>query len=140
MFFMKMKVIQSKVYPHLFLIKNPVEDRSRVYQEVQEIVLQKEDNQGKFNNASSDDELTSKLLFYEYNSGDWGESGTAYFIEHKERRDGMTAEILGYYPEYLIAEYTQKLCKEGPGHFGKIDYYNNRKRVKIDTLLNSCNQ
>lgn len=127
LFFMKMEFVQSQIYPDLYLVKNPVDGKSIVYQSVRKKVAQEKEN----------NEPTT-LRFYEYTKGDWGENGTAYFMEHKERRDGMTAELLEYYPEYLIAIYSLQPCSKGQGYLEKLDYYNERKPIKTDTLLNSC--
>lgn len=139
-FFVKMEFIQSKVYPNLYLIKNPVENKNVLNKAIKEKVTQKIGVQfGTKNEVLKGIELKN-LKFYEYNRGDWGESGTAYFIENKERGDGMTAELLDYYPEFLVAEYNQQPCKiEIVGYLGKLDYYHQRKLIKTDTLLNSCN-
>lgn len=133
LFFVKMEFIRSQVYPNLFLIKNPVDDTAILHQSIKKKVLQYTAAEG----------VTPKewdtLRFYEYSKGDWGESGTAYFIKNKERRDGMTAELLGYYKRLLIAEYHQQACDiKGSGHLGKLKYYNDYEQIKTDTLLNSC--
>lgn len=133
-FFVKMEFVQSKVYTDLYLIKNQVKDKDIVNKAIKEKVLQQV-NQYK----TSKEKQPQTLRFYEYSKGDWGENGTAYFIEHKETRDGMMAELLEYYPEYLIAEFSLHSCKEdSSGYFGKLDYFNEMKRIKTDTLLNSC--
>ncbi len=131
LFFVKMEFIQSEVYPDLYIIKNPVKERSTLNNIIKEKV---------FRTISVENKKSNTLRFYEYHKGDFGESGTVYFIKNKERRDGMTAELLEYYPEYLIAEYSLQYCsEESAGYFGKLDYYNDRQIIKTDTLLNSCN-
>ncbi|WP_299435576.1 hypothetical protein [uncultured Aquimarina sp.] len=138
LFFVKMELIQSKVYPDLYLIKNPVKDKNAVNKVIREKVIQLSINQFKSTEASKESE-TYTLRFYEYSKGDWGENGTAYFIEHKEKPGGMLPELLEYYPEYLMAKFSIQPCKEdSSSYFGKLDYYNETKRIKIDTLLNSC--
>lgn len=138
LFFVKMEFIQSSIYPDLYLIKNPVKDKNAVNKAIKEKVIKLTNNQFKGKGISKNSQFYS-LRFYEYNKGDWGENGTAYFIEHEERRDGMLAELLEYYPEYLLAAYSLQPCKiNSDSYFGKLDYYNNRKRIKTDTLLNSC--
>ena len=138
MFFIKMEFIQSQVYPNLYFVKNPDENTNVLNKAVKEMVIQITKDRANPIKEASDDMQTSTLRFYEYCKGDWGESGTAYFVEHKERRDGMTAELLEYYPEYLIAEYSLQPCNEGKENLGKLNHYNNRKLIKTDTLLNSC--
>ena len=79
LFFVKMKFIQSQVYPDLYLIKNPDKDKDIVRQAIKEFILQQKHSQLVPENGAS-----KKIQFYEYTTGDWGENGTAYFLEHKE--------------------------------------------------------
>lgn len=139
LFFVKMEFIQSKVYPNLYLVKNPVENKKIVNKAIKEKVIQKMNHQFADENEKSNDQQPFTLSFYKYSKGDWGENGTAYFIEHKERRDGMLPELLEYYPEYLLAKFNGHPCKEdNSNYFGKLDYYKDRKIMKTDTLLNLC--
>lgn len=133
-FFVKMEFVQSKVYPDLYLIKNPAEEKFILHSAIKEKV----NNLIKKNDTSNGKQQFT-LRFYEYSNGDWGESGTTYFLEHKERPDGMTAELLEYYPEYKLAKFSLKICKENEtGYLGELNYYKNNKRIKTDTLLHSC--
>jgi hypothetical protein len=133
-FFVKTEFIQSEVYPNLYLVKNPSEDINIINKAIREKVIQLT-NQHDLKVIQS----YPTLSFYKYSKGDWGENGTAYFIKHKERRDGMTAELLEYYPECLLAEFIIQPCKKNTINFyGKLDYYHETKRIKTDTLLNSC--
>ena len=135
-YFVKMEFIQSEVYPNLYIVKNPSEDMNTVNKAIREKVIQLINQQ-----VTKDIQSYPAFSFYKYNKGDWGENGTAYFIKHKERRDGMTAELLEYYPEYLLAEFRVQPCKKNNAYFyGKLEYYHEDKRVKTDTLLNYCNK
>lgn len=132
LFFVKMEVIQSKIYPNVYLIKNLDEDSSKVRQAIKEISLQQMNNL-----FITDDETSNKIQFYEYTTGDWGENGTAYFLEHKERADGMTAELLAYYPNYLRAIFNISYCKEiSTCNYGTLTYYEDRQIIKVDTIKN----
>ncbi len=135
-YFVKMEFIQSEVYPNLYIVKNPSEDMNTVNKAIREKVIQLINQQ-----VTKDIQSYPAFSFYKYNKGDWGENGTAYFIKHKERRDGMTAELLEYYPECLLAEFTVQPCEKNNAYFyGKLEYYHEDKRIKTDTLLNSCNK
>lgn len=135
-YFVKMEFIQSEVNPNLYIVKNPSEDMNTVNKAIREKVIQLIKNQ-----TSKGKQSYSTLSFYTYSKGDWGENGTAYFIKHEERRDGMTAELLEYYPECLLAEFTVQPCEKNNAYFyGKLEYYHEDKRIKTDTLLNSCNK
>lgn len=135
-YFVKMEFIKSEVNPNLYIVKNPSEDMNTVNKAIREKVIQLIKNQ-----TSKGKQSYSTLSFYTYSKGDWGENGTAYFIKHEERRDGMTAELLEYYPECLLAEFTVQPCEKNNAYFyGKLEYYHEDKRIKTDTLLNSCNK
>ena len=132
LFFVRMEFVQSKAYPDLYLVKNPVEDQKMVYKAIKEkVILEKA-------NASQEKPL-SNLRFYEYYKGDMLEHGTAYFLKHKEKRDGMMSELFDFYPNYLLASFHIQACKEDTTQvFGRLDYYKDRKPIKTDTLFNSC--
>jgi len=127
-----MEFIQSNVYPDLYLIKNLVKDKSIVDQAIREKVMQ------EMTYTLGEKKLIT-VRFYEYNKGDWGERGTAYFIDHKEKRDGMLPELLEYYPECLLAKFSLRPCKnEERNYFGVLEFYTNGRSTKTDTLTNTC--
>ncbi|WP_299260236.1 hypothetical protein [uncultured Aquimarina sp.] len=133
-----MEFIKSEVYPDLYLIKNPVKDKDYINKAIKEKVIELSVNQFK-DNKVSEEILSYTLRFYEYSKGDWGENGTAYFIEHQEKSGGMFPELLEYYPKYLRAKFNVYACKEDvTNYFGRLYYYNEIGVIKIDTLLNSC--
>lgn len=136
-FFVKMEFIQSKVYPDLYLIKNPTQEDVILQSSIREKVIELLTRQINKRDISFKKQSYT-LRFYEYNKGDWGESGTVYFLEHEERRDGMTAELLEYYPEYELAKFSVPLSKaKEVEYFGVLNYYKDHKRIKTDTILNS---
>lgn len=130
LFFVKMEFMQSKIYPDLYLIKKPVKNKDSLNKAIKEKVVQLTKNQ------KTKEMQAYNLRFYEYNKGDWGENGTAYFLDHEEKPEGMLPELLEYYPEYLLAKFSIQPCNEN--YFGKLDYYNGVTHIKIDTLLSSC--
>ena len=136
LFFTKMEFIQSQVYSDLYLIKNPLKDREKMNIAIQEMVIERSNSQLKLKNQE-----LNMLRFYEYDTGDWGENGTAYFINRKERNQGMLPELLEYYPDFLMARFERHPCEsDSSNNWGKLDYYNNRKITQTDALFNSCNQ
>ena len=138
LFFVKMEFIQSKVYADLYLIKHPVKNKDSLYKAIKEKVVQLTNNQFKENEISKEIQLYT-LRFYEYSKGDWGENGTVYFLDHKEKPDGMLPELLEYYPEYLLAEFSTQPCiNNNANYFGMLAYYHKNKQIKTDTLFISC--
>lgn len=136
-FFVKMEFVQSEVYPDLYLIKYPIDDDTILYNSIKDKVTELFDELNITNDISLIQQPFT-LRFYEYNTGDWGESGTVYFLKHKERRDGITAELLEYYPEYELAKFMLQPCNENePRHMGLLKYYKNHKLIKTDTIIKS---
>lgn len=139
LFFVQMTFVQSTTYPNLYLIKNPVEEKDSVYKAIKNRIVEKLSADFLTKLEASKKSQQNTLSFYEYYTGDWGEHGTAYFLEHIERQDGMTAELLEYYPNYLLAKFSIKTCdEESFGKLGVVAYYNKRKLIRTDTLHNSC--
>ncbi|HBR55359.1 MAG TPA: hypothetical protein DEA82_14700, partial [Flavobacteriaceae bacterium] len=65
--------------------------------------------------------------------------GTAYFLDHEERVDGMMAELLAYYPNDLIAETSVQPCRNKSSNFMIVlHYFKKRRQIKTDTLFNFC--
>ncbi len=138
LFFVKMEFVQSKVYPDLYFIKNPISNKDSINKIIKEKVIQLSNNQFKSKEIPKKPQAYT-LRFYEYSKGDWGENGTAYFVEHKEKPEGMLPELLEYYPEYLMAKFSLQACKKDTSsYYGKLEYYNDSKIIKTDTLLNTC--
>ncbi len=125
-FFTKMEFIQSKVYPDLYLIKNPISDRDSRNKIIQEMVIQKVNT-----------ESISSMRFYEYYKGwgsnPFGEAGTAHFIEYKEDPGGFSSELLEYYERYRIAKFDMNFSENNT--FGIISYYQNGNEIKTDTII-----
>lgn len=150
-FFTKMEFIESKVNPNLYIVKNLVEDKDSLHNELKKIVLKKVNNEvlnqiekyKKINLNDSIVELKYTVDFYEYSKGSvfipFGDAGTYYFIEKEEDPGGFSVEVLDMYPKYHIAKFNLKFCKNDTIHyFGTIDYYKNWEITKTDTLINLC--
>ncbi len=138
-YFTGMELIQSDVYPQLYLVKNRVANDEEVHRSIQKKVLE------VINEQQSSESLTIKeseqydFQFYEFTKGDWGAGGTAYFLDHEERVDGMMAELLAYYPNDLIAETSVQSCTDNSSNFMIVlHYFEKRRQIKTDTLFNFC--
>lgn len=150
-FFTKMEFIQSKAISNLYIVKNPVEHKDSLHNELKKVVLKKVNNEvlnqiekyKKINPNDSIVELKYTIDFYEYSKGSmfipFGDAGTYYFIEHEEDPGGFSVEVLDMYTNYYIASFNLKFCKDDTiNYFGTIDYYNGWKIIKTDTLINLC--
>lgn len=151
LFFTKMEFIQSQVYPDLYIIKNPSEDKNVLQKAIKNIVLDKTKSQidtiflQKTKKQSSHliADVAYRIDFYEYTKGSFfipfNGSGTSYFIEHEEDPGGISVDVLDMYLEHHIAEFNLKFCKNDTLHYyGIINYYKNREIIKTETILNSC--
>jgi len=152
-FFKKMEVIQSKVYPNLYLIKYPIDDEEEIKKYISQLVFHKVNsefvgNQEAFKTKDSYAEksiakLNYTINIYEYYKGwgtnPFGEAGTAHFIENKEDPGGFSSEELIYYKDYLLAKFNIKFCENDTNnYFGTISYYKNSELIKTETLINLC--
>ena len=153
-FFKKMEFIQSEVYPHLYLIKNPVKDKALLKKAIKEMVVEKMNaefigNEEKYKRRyhyanKSETELNYGFSFMEYYKG-WGfnpigEAGTAHFIKNKEDPGGFSSEYLEYYRErFQIGGMRVNYCKNDTINYTAVLYYSeNGYVVERDTLINQC--
>ena len=150
-FFTKMEFIQSKVYPDLYIIKNPIDNKDSLHNDIKKMVLEKFNSQvvnqiSKYKRIIPNDSivvLQYTIDFYEYNKGSifipFNDAGTYYFIENKEDPGGFSVEVLDMYPQYHMAQFNLKFCKNDTvNYFGTIDYYKNWDIIKTDTIINLC--
>ena len=147
-FFTKMEFISSKVYPDLYLVKNPVNNKDSIHSAIKRMVQEKVNNKFITEIISKDSfekrGVPYRLRFYEYYTGTpifvpFGEAGTTHFIEHEEDPGGFSSEEISNYNAYRIAEFYLKYCDADSLNFvGTIDYYQNWEIIKTDTILNQC--
>ena len=149
-FFTKMEFIRSNVYPNLYLIKNPVNNRDSIHKAIEEMVLKKVNTELldklEANEFSENLMNTSsyRFRFYEYYTGTFflipfGEAGTKHFIENEEDPEGFSSEELSHYNQYRIAEFNVGYCKNDTLHYvGRLNYYQGWDVIKTDTLFNQC--
>ena len=141
LFFKKMEFIQSKVYPDLYLIKNPISDNNLLDSIIKNMVIQKMDSQLAANKKQSGSALNFGMDFYKYYNGwginPFGEAGTTHFIENEEDPGGFSSELLGYYQDYLIASFSVRTCKNDSLRYnGYLDYFKDGTIIKKDTIIN----
>lgn len=154
LFFKKMAFIQSKVYPHLYLIKNPISDENLLKKAIKEMVIQKMNtefigNEDKYKYRYNISNKTIVKLDYEFNfmeyyegwgSNPFGEAGTAHFIDNKEDPGGFSSEYLEYYQErFQISEMSINYCKNDTVNYTSVlHFYKNGYVVESDTIINQC--
>lgn len=154
-FFTKMEFIQSKVYPHLYLVKNQINNQDSLNTVIKNIVVQKmnaefigKENKYKhkyqYNSESAlRTDLYYSLSFYRYYKGwgtnPFGEAGTEHFINNEEDPGGFSSELLEHYYEYRIARFDIEFCKNDTiKYFGVLKYFQNGQEMKTDTIINQC--
>lgn len=140
-FFKKMQFIQSKVYPDLYLVKNPVKDKKELHIAIKEFVIQ----QTKVNFENHEESIKAQavsnysLRFYEYNKS-WGinlfaDAGTAYFIENEEDPSGFVVEELSMYAVYRLAQFQMNLCENDSSFYcGELRYFDKGEVSKTEIL------
>lgn len=156
-FFTKMEFIQSKVYPDIYLVKNPIYNKGSLRMIIKKMVFQKVNkefigNENKYKDSIfnyrtdlySNPYFDYTLIFYKYYKGwgmnPFGKAGTEHFIKHKEDPGGFSSELLEHYYEYSIARFEICLCgNDSSKYFGILRFFTNNEEMKIDTIVNQCN-
>ncbi|WP_346237156.1 hypothetical protein ABDK00_012005 [Niabella insulamsoli] len=133
-FFVKMQFIQSRVYPDLFLVKHPIEDKTALHQAIKNFVTQKMKSTQLIKPNYS-------LRFYEYYKN-WSpllfsDAGTAYFIDNEEDFGGLVVEELGMYHKYKLATFTIHIGRTDSARlYGLLNYFDKEwAPVKTDTVF-----
>ena len=149
LFFKKMEFIQSKVYPHLFIIKNPISDKDSLKKVIKEMVIEKmntefigNEDKHKIRFKIKEEkfvELNYEISFYEYYTGELLTEGTAWFINHEEDPGGFSSEYLSDYDDYFIAGFRANYCENDTINYnGILHYSKNKFKIESDTLINLC--
>lgn len=142
-FFKKMHFIQSKVYPDLYLVKNPVKDKKELNTAIKEFVIEQANkNNGDTTRPSALKTASNySLRFYQYHKS-WGinlfaDAGTAYFLENEEDPSGFVVEELSMYAAYRLARFQWNPCENNSDFYcGELSYYNNGEVSKTEILWN----
>ena len=147
-FFRRMELIPSKIYPNLYLVKNPIRDNDSLKSFMLKVIAQKLGNQLICCDSKYVMEPTTTLdysiHFYKYYKG-WGFSpfgaaGTAHFVENAEDPGGFSSELLEHYDHYIIALFhLKKRGKDTMINYGLLTYFKDGDPIKSDTIFNLCN-
>lgn len=138
-FFTNMEFIQSNVYSNLYIVKNPVKDKSEL-----QIAIVKKIKEHLITEHQPTKELsyskTKRIYFYEYVGMSFGflsEAGTEYFIDHEEDLGGFVTEELGMYQKYILAEFYYEPIAKGTNVIcGELDFFHDGEFIKTDTICN----
>ena len=131
-----MEFIQSKVYPNLYLVKHPINDRDSLNKIIKNKILH-EVNNPFIGNKNSNNE--NRIRFYEYTTA-WGFSnGTRHFIENEEDPGGFSSEVLNNYQELQMAYFELKQCKnDSLKYFGNLIYFKDGLEVNNEIIIDDC--
>ncbi|MFI1770328.1 hypothetical protein [Thalassobellus citreus] len=146
LFFTKMKFIQSKVYPNLYLVKHPIKDRDSLNNIIKSKVIEVIGknpiiNQKKYSENTYEAPYAT-LAIYTYSKNSklsvFQDYGTAYFIDNEEDLGGMVVEDLTMYQTQKLATYNIKAYKnDTTRYYGALTYYKDAYPVKTDTINNN---
>ncbi|WP_442846136.1 hypothetical protein [Leeuwenhoekiella sp. H156] len=140
-FFQKMEFIPSRVYPDLYLIKNPVKDRNKLNTALTQFVLDHKNEKlaGASDSTGSAMNTEYSLRFYRYTKS-WGinlfaDAGTAYFIENEEDLGGFVVEELSMYSAEKLADFRVNLCANNTESYcGELTFYEDGAVSKTEVL------
>lgn len=122
-FFVTLEFVQSNVYPDLYLVKNTHKVKGDLDRVIEDFVREKlRDHEG-----ASQENVTHSLRFYtytkSYNPLVFGDSGTAYFIDHEEDLTGMVVEDLSVYIKQKLAAFTVVECDSNETVCGELQFF-----------------
>ena len=122
-FFLKLEFVQSNVYPELYLVKNTHKVEGDLDRVIEDFVREKlRDHEG-----TSQENVTHSLRFYtytkSYNPLVFGDSGTAYFIDHEEDLTGMVVEDISVYIKQKLADFTVVECDGNKTVCGELQFF-----------------
>ena len=140
-FFTPMEFIQSKVYPDLYLVKNPVNDTIELQKAIKQFVIENAPKQS--NQIETDLQYDKQLIFrfYTYYKSSnlmvFSDAGTAYFVENEEDSGGFSVEVLDMYSQYKLATFKSIINKKDTTKYcGILDFYKEYTVTKSDTICN----
>lgn len=146
LFFTKMEMIQSTVYPNLYLVKHPIKDRDSlnniIKRKVIEVIGKNPIINQKIYSENTYEAPYATLAFYTYNKNSklsvFQDYGTSYFIDNQEDLGGMIVEDLSMYQTQKLATYNIKAYKNDiTRYYGALTYFKDAYPVKTDTINNN---
>ncbi|WP_108424803.1 hypothetical protein [Flagellimonas amoyensis] len=140
-FFKKMQFIPSKIYPDLYLIKNPMKDKNELETAIREFVMETVNQEsGNLEGPTKTATAYQPLRFYEY-SKSWGinvfaDAGTAYFLENEEDPSGFVVEELSMYSDLRLATFQMGLCENAQELYcGELIFFNKGEITNTEVLV-----
>ncbi|WP_281979968.1 hypothetical protein [Tenacibaculum mesophilum] len=146
LFFTKMEMIQSTVYPNLYLVKHPIKDRDSlnniIKRKVIEVIGKNPIINQKIYSENTYEAPYATLAFYTYSKNSklsvFQDYGTSYFIDNQEDLGGMIVEDLSMYQTQKLATYNIKAYKNDiTRYYGALTYFKDAYPVKTDTINNN---
>lgn len=146
LFFTKMEMIQSTVYPNLYLVKHPIKDRDSlnniIKSKVIEVIGKNPIINQKIYSENTYEAPYATLAFYTYSKNSklsvFQDYGTSYFIDNQEDLGGMIVEDLSMYQTQKLATYNIKAYKNDiTRYYGALTYFKDAYPVKTDTINNN---
>jgi len=140
LFFKNMLLIQSEVYPNLYLAKYYENDANQLHSLIREKIKNHLSHQvpdGKKLNYQKENVIFFYAYYKAFPISVFQDEGTAYFLENEEDLGGLVTEELGMYFRYKLAEFYYAPCESEPRLYcGEISYFNDGNLVDSERLTN----
>ncbi len=137
-FFKQMILIQSEIYPSLYLVKNYENDENQLHSLIRKQIknhLSQQVPVGKKLAYQKDNVIFFYAYYKAFPISVFQDEGTAYFLENEEDLGGLVTEDLGMYFRYKLAEFSYAPCESEPTLYcGEISYFNDGDLVKSEHL------
>lgn len=139
-FLRNMQLIQSAVYPSLYLVKYPQDDQDALHQAIRDAVaahLRVDWPNGKKLAYQKENSIFFYTYYKAFPFSVFQDEGTAYFLENEEDLGGLVTEELGMYERYKLADFHYAPCTSNKALLcGELRFFNAQELVDSERLAN----
>ncbi|MEL0167999.1 MAG: hypothetical protein VW877_07715 [Pseudomonadaceae bacterium] len=140
MFFRHMQLIQSAVYPNLYLVKYPQDSQEALNQAIRDAVtahLRVNWPNGKKLAYREENAIFFYAYYKAFPFSVFQDEGTAYFLNNEEDLGGLVTEELGMYERYKLADFHHAPCTPNKAlRCGELRFFNAQGLVESARLAN----
>lgn len=133
-----MQLIQSAVYPNLYLVKYPEDNQDALKQTIRHAVtahLRVDWPNGKKLAYQKENSIFFYAYYKAFPFSVFQDEGTAYFLNSEEDLGGLVTEELGMYERYKLADFHYAPCAANAvRRCGELRFFNAQGLVDAESL------
>lgn len=138
--FRHMQLIQSAVYPNLYLVKYPQDNQEALKQAIRSAVtahLRVDWPNGKKLAYQKENAIFFYAYYKAFPFSVFQDEGTAYFLDNEEDLGGLVTEELGMYERYKLADFHYAPCASNTARrCGELRFFNAQGLMDSENLGN----